>query len=91
MFTDIHDTSGCEAEAVQGAAFGFDGKTLIHPSQIDIANRVFAPSAAEVEDARGLIAAYEAALADRRGVTTYKGRLVEVLHVAAAKRVLASL
>lgn len=89
VFTDIHDASGCEAEAQQGAALGFDGKTLIHPSQIDIANRVFAPSAAEIDDAQGLIAAYEAALADGRGVTTYKGKLVEVLHVAAARRRLA--
>ena len=90
VFTDLHDASGCEAEALQGAALGFDGKTLIHPSQIDIANRVFAPSAAEVEAAHGLIAAYEAALAEGRGVTTYQGRLVEVLHVVAAKRVLSS-
>jgi citrate lyase beta subunit len=88
VFTDINDTSGCEVEALQGAAFGFDGKTLIHPSQIAIANRVFAPSAAEIDDARGLIAASEAALADGRGVTTYKGKLVEVLHVAAARRLL---
>ena len=90
VFTALHDASGCEAEALQGAALGFDGKTLIHPSQIDIANRVFAPSAAEVEAAHGLIAAYEAALAEGRGVTTYQGRLVEVLHVVAAKRVLSS-
>lgn len=88
VFTDINDTSGCEIEALQGAAFGFDGKTLIHPSQIAIANRVFAPSAAEIDDACGLIAASEAALADGRGVTTYKGKLVEVLHVAAARRLL---
>ncbi len=90
VFTDIHDATGCEVEAVQGAALGFDGKTLIHPSQVDIVNRVFAPSLAEIEDARGLIAAYEAALADGRGVTTYRGKLVEVLHVAAARRVLTS-
>ena len=90
VFTDIHDAAGFEAEALQGAALGFDGKTLIHPSQVEIANRVFAPTAAELADARGLIAAYEAALGEGRGVTTYQGRMVEVLHVAAARRLLAA-
>lgn len=88
VYTDIYDTAGCEAEALQGRALGFDGKTLIHPGQIDVANRIFAPDALEVSDAHGLIAAYEAALSDGKGVTTYQGKLVEVLHVAAARRVL---
>jgi len=90
VFGDIDDVAGFEAEATQGRALGFDGKTVIHPSQIDVVNRVFSPSAADIADAHGLIAAYAAALADGRGVTTYKGRMVEVLHVAAARRLLAS-
>ena len=90
VYMDIQDTAGLEAEAQQGRAFGFDGKTLIHPSQVETANRVFSPTAAEIDDAHGLIAAYETALGEGKGVTTYKGKLVEVLHVAVARRLLAS-
>ncbi len=90
VFTDITDAPGFEAEARQGRTFGFDGKTLIHPSQVDPCNAVFSPGAAEIDAARGLIAAYEAGLAAGRGVTTYQGRLIEVLHVAAARRLLAA-
>ena len=68
---------------------GFDGKTLIHPSQIDVVNAVFSPTPDEVADAQGLIAAYDAGLASGAGVTTFKGKLVEVIHVIEAKRVLA--
>ena len=89
IFTDIRDDAGMRAEAEQSLAFGFDGKTLIHPSQVDIANAVFAPSEAEIADAHGLIAAHESALAEGKGVTTYGGKLVEVLHVAAARHRLA--
>ena len=89
VFTDIRDDSGMRAEAEQALAFGFDGKSLVHPGQVDIANAVFAPSDAELEDARGLIAAHNAARAEGKGVTTYGGKLVEVLHVAAAQHLLA--
>ena len=89
VFTDIRDDAGMRAEAEQALAFGFDGKTLVHPSQVDIVNTVFAPSPAEVDEAHGLIAAHEAALAEGRGVTTFGGKLVEVLHVAAARERLA--
>ncbi len=89
VFTDIHDAAGFEAEARQGLMLGFDGKTLIHPSQVDAANRVFSPGEAEIADAHGLIAAWTAARATGAGVTTYKGKLVEVLHVAEAERTLA--
>jgi citrate lyase beta subunit len=89
VFTAIHDTDGLEAEARHGLMLGFDGKTLIHPAQIDVVNRVFSPTADEVADAQGLIAAYEAGLASGAGVTTFKGKLVEVIHVVEAKRVLA--
>lgn len=89
VFTDIRDPAGFEAEARQGLMLGFDGKTLIHPSQVEPCNAVFSPSAGDIAEAQGLIAAYEAGLAAGAGVTTYQGRLVEVLHVAEAQRLLA--
>jgi citrate lyase beta subunit len=89
VFTDIRDPDGFDAEARQGLMLGFDGKTLIHPSQVEACNAVFSPSEAEVAEALALIAAYDAGLASGVGVTTYKGRLVEVLHVAEARRLLA--
>jgi citrate lyase subunit beta/citryl-CoA lyase len=89
VFTDIADEAGLEAEALQGAQFGFDGKTLIHPSQIATANRLFAPDAAEIDHARGLIAAFEAGQAAGKGVTTFGGKMIELLHVGVARRTLA--
>jgi citrate lyase beta subunit len=89
VFMDIKDDAGFVAEAEQGMMLGFDGKSLIHPSQVALCNRVFSPSATDLEAAHGLIAAYEAGLAAGRGVTTFNGKLVEVLHVAEARRVLA--
>ena len=89
VYMDVKDEAGLVAEARQGLAMGFDGKTLVHPAQVDPCNAVFSPSVESLEDARGLIQAYEAGLAEGRGVTTYKGRLIEVLHVADARRKLA--
>lgn len=88
VFTAIADAEGFAAEARQALMLGFDGKTLIHPSQVDPCNRVFTPSDAELAEAQGLIAAYEAGLAVGAGVSTYNGRMVEVLHVAEARRLL---
>jgi citrate lyase subunit beta/citryl-CoA lyase len=68
---------------------GFDGKTLIHPSQVEIANEVWAPSADEVDYAQRVIAAFEEATAEGRGVITVDGRMIENLHVDNARRVLA--
>lgn len=90
VFTAIGDLDGLRAEAAQARAFGFDGKTLIHPEQVGPVNTVFAPSADELADARGLIAAHDAAVAEGKGVTTWRGRLVEFLHVVAAERLLAT-
>jgi citrate lyase beta subunit len=90
VFTDIQDAAGFEAEALQGLMLGMDGKTLIHPSQVEPCNAVFSPSEAELAEAEALIAAYEAGLAAGRGVTTYRGKLIEVLHVADARRRLAA-
>ena len=89
VYNDVRDADGFVAECRQGRELGFDGKTLIHPGQVETANRVFAPSDDEVDTARRTIAAFEAAQAEGRGVATLDGRLVESLHVDTAHRVLA--
>ena len=89
VHADIADLDGLEIACRQSAAMGFDGKTLVHPNQIEPANRAFSPDPAAIDAARGLIAAHEAAQADGKGVTTYDGRMVEALHVEAARRLLA--
>ena len=76
-----------EALCHQGRRFGFDGKTLIHPSQIEIANRVFRPTDAEVDDARRVLAAWEQARAQGQGICVLDGRLVESLHIKDAERI----
>jgi len=86
VFNDIQDVEGFEVECLQGRQMGFDGKTLIHPAQVEPCNRVFAPSDAEVETARELIATWEQAVADGKGVVTFNGRMVENLHVEQARR-----
>ncbi|WP_242346609.1 HpcH/HpaI aldolase/citrate lyase family protein [Anaeromyxobacter terrae] len=83
---DLGDDAGLEASCRQGRDLGFDGKTLIHPRTIAAANRAFAPDAAELEEARRVIAAHAAAEAAGQGVVVVDGRLVEALHVAAARR-----
>ena len=90
VYNDIKDEDGFRAECVQGRQLGFDGKTLIHPSQVEPCNEVFAPSAAEVEAAREVIAAFEAGKAEGKGVVTVNGRMVEELHLEAARRALAA-
>ena len=89
VFNDIKDAEGFEAECVQGRQLGFDGKTLIHPSQLEPANRVFAPSAEELERALEVVAAFEEATAAGKGVVTVGGRMIENLHVAQAQRAIA--
>ena len=86
---DLADEAGFAAACAQGRALGFDGKTLIHPKQIAPANAAFAPSDAEVAQAQKIIAAHQAALAAGNGVVVVDGRLVENLHVAAARQTLA--
>jgi citrate lyase subunit beta/citryl-CoA lyase len=88
VFNDIGDAAGFEAECRQGRALGFDGKTLIHPSQIEPCNAAWTPSEAEVEHAHRVIEAFGAAQAAGRGVATVDGRMVENLHVEMARRVL---
>ncbi|MFG2140367.1 HpcH/HpaI aldolase/citrate lyase family protein [Streptomyces sp. NPDC048650] len=89
VYNDVRDAAGFEAECVQGRQFGFDGKTLIHPSQVAPCNEVFAPSEAEVERARRIIDAFDLATREGRGVVTVDGRLIENLHVEDARRILA--
>ncbi|MGK2875435.1 MAG: HpcH/HpaI aldolase/citrate lyase family protein [Nocardioides sp.] len=86
VFNNVKDSDGYLAEVAQGRDFGFDGKTIIHPSQIDGANAGFAPSPEAVEQAHGLIEAWESRTS---GVVTYNGRMVESLHVESARRTLA--
>jgi len=83
---DLNDEEGFAAQCRQGRALGFDGKTLIHPKTIAAANEVFGPSAAEIEQAHRIIAAHAAALAEGKGIAVLDGKLVENLHVEAARR-----
>ena len=89
VYNDVKNLDGFRDECVQGFEMGFDGKTLIHPGQVDIANDVWAPSEAEVEHARSVIAAFDEAVREGRGVITVDGRMIENLHVANAQRTLA--
>ena len=90
VYNDIKDAEGFEAECVQGRQMGFDGKTLIHPSQVEPCNRVFAPTDAEVERARAHHRRLRGGRGRGRGVVTVDGRMVENLHVEQARRTLAS-
>jgi (3S)-malyl-CoA thioesterase len=75
----LDDMDGLAAECFQGRAYGFAGKTLIHPNQIAIANRCFAPGADEIEDAHALIAESDA------GAQRFRGRMIEAMHVMQAR------
>jgi citrate lyase subunit beta/citryl-CoA lyase len=86
VYNDVKDAEGFRAECRQGREMGFDGKTLIHPGQVDGANEAFAPSEQAVEDARGILQAWEEGKGS--GVVTYNGRMIENLHVETARRTL---
>jgi citrate lyase subunit beta/citryl-CoA lyase len=89
VYNDIADTEGFAAECRQGVELGFDGKTLIHPSQIEPCNRVFSPSAGEVVQARKIIAAFDLPENKSKGVVSIDGRMVERLHAEMARRTVA--
>jgi len=89
VYNDIKDETGFAAECRQGREMGFDGKTLIHPNQVEPCNEAYAPDADEVELAGRIITAFEEAETDGRGVVTVDGRMIENLHVEEARRVLA--
>ena len=83
---DLADDEGFRAVCVQGRELGFDGKTLIHPKTVAVANEIFAPSESEVAQARKIIAAHAEAAAAGKGVVLLDGKLIENLHVEMAKR-----
>ena len=85
----LEDEEGFATACRQGRDLGFDGKTLIHPRTIEAANRAFAPDPSEVEAARRILAAWEAARAEDRGVVVHDGHLVEELHAREAERLVA--
>ncbi|WP_412504939.1 HpcH/HpaI aldolase/citrate lyase family protein [Roseovarius sp. SYSU LYC5161] len=89
VYNAFKDDEGLRAECEQGRDFGMDGKTLIHPAQLEIANAVFAPTEAEIETARRQIAAYDAAIAEGQAVAVVDGKIVENLHVETARATLA--
>ena len=89
VWNDIANGEGFASECDQGVRFGFDGKTLIHPSQIDACNRAFSPDGEEIAAARAIVAAFEAPDAAGRGVIKVDGRMVERLHLDQARRTLA--
>ena len=88
VYNNVKDEEGFLAECEQGRDFGFDGKTLIHPGQVEVCNRTFAPSEESVAEAHAIVAAWEAGAGT--GVVTYNGKMIENLHVDTALRVIAT-
>jgi citrate lyase subunit beta/citryl-CoA lyase len=86
VYNDFSDTKGFEAECAQARDMGFDGKTVIHPNQIEPCNALFSPSAEEVAQARKLIAAFERPENQGKGVVQVDGRMVERMHAEMARR-----
>jgi len=89
VYNDIGNAEGFEAECTQGVELGFDGKTLIHPNQIEPCNKAFSPSAAEVEWARKMIVEFDKPENKSKGVVSIDGRMVERLHADMARRTVA--
>jgi citrate lyase subunit beta/citryl-CoA lyase len=89
VYNDIKDEDGFRAICEQGLELGFDGKTLIHPSQVAPCNEVFSPTEAQLEMAGRIVAAFEEAEREGKGVVTVDGRMIENLHVEQAKKQLA--
>ena len=88
VFGDFRDAEGFQRECAAGRRMGFDGKTLIHPSQIDPANSIFGPSDGEIGEAEAIVAAFERPDNAGRGVIQVDGRMIERLHLTQARRVL---
>lgn len=89
VYNAFRDDAGLRAECLQGRDLGFDGKTLIHPAQVDSANAIFAPTAEEIDLAHRQIAAFDTATAQGLGVAVVDGQIVEALHIAMARDLLA--
>lgn len=88
VYNAFKDTEGLRLECEQGCDMGFDGKTLIHPSQVPVANEIFAPSDQDVDLARRQIAAFDEAERDGSGVAVVDGKIVENLHVVTAREII---
>ena len=89
VYNDFRDEAGLIAECEQGRMMGFEGKTLIHPAQLDATNRVYSPDPAEVAEARAIIAAFLLPENAGKGVIELEGKMVELLHLEQAKRLVA--
>jgi citrate lyase subunit beta / citryl-CoA lyase len=89
VYNDFSDEAGFAAECEQGVDFGFDGKTLIHPSQVDACNRIFSPSPEKAAWAERVIAAFAAPEAEGKGAIALDGKMIERMHLVEARRVLA--
>ncbi|WP_299353992.1 CoA ester lyase [uncultured Shimia sp.] len=89
VYNAFKDAEGLRVECEQGRDLGMDGKTLIHPAQVDVANEAFAPTEDEIDLARRQIAAFEETEAAGQGVAVVDGKIVENLHVVTAKEILA--
>lgn len=89
VYNAFKDDEGLKVECDQGRDMGFDGKTLIHPAQVAVCNEAFAPSAAEIDLAKRQIAEFEEVEAAGGGVAVVDGKIVEKLHVATARQILA--
>jgi len=89
VYNDLGNTAGFEAECAQAVELGFDGKTLIHPGQIEPCNKAFSPSPEEVAQARKMIAAFDLPDNKNKGVVSIDGRMVERLHAEMARRTVA--
>ncbi|HVV63450.1 MAG TPA: CoA ester lyase [Pseudolabrys sp.] len=86
VYNDIANTQGFAAECLQGVDLGFDGKTLVHPNQIEACNKAFSPSPEEVAQARKMIAAFDLPENKDKGVVSIDGRMVERMHAEMARR-----
>ncbi len=89
VYNDIKNQAGLSAECEQGRALGFDGKTLIHPGQIETANRVFSPGEAELSHAKAVVKAFALPENRGKGVISLDGQMVELLHLERAERLIA--
>ncbi|MEM7660928.1 MAG: CoA ester lyase [Pseudomonadota bacterium] len=87
VYNDIQNTDGLRSECVQGRTLGFDGKTLIHPAQIDVTNDVFSPADEDVAQARDVIAAFAEPENSGKGVIKVNGKMTELLHLEEARRI----
>ena len=87
-YFDVKDPEGCEANARQAKVLGYDGKSAIHPLQVEVINKVFTPTTQEVEHSRKVIEAYQKVEAEGKGATQLEGQLIENVHASIARRIL---